>query len=100
MLILAAANPCPRLVVTALFTCTQNAPVVKGYEEDTKQISPVSTDCNIFVIFAGRALKLKNISTTFSIVNLCPSLPSVTKENMKRFHCLNIVLNNKTGPLF
>ena len=39
MLILPAAYPYPRLVVTALFTCTQNAPVVKGYEEDTKQSS-------------------------------------------------------------
>ena len=100
MLILPAAYPYLRLVVTALFTCTQNAPVVKGYEEDTKQSSPVSTDYSIFCDFFSRALKLKNISTTFSIVNPCPSLPSVTKENMKRFHCLNIVLNNKTGLLF
>ena len=89
MLILAAANPYPRLVVTALFTRTQNATVVKGYEEDTKQISPVRALTIIFfVVFAGIALKLKNISTTFSIVNPCPSLPSVTKKNMKRFHCL------------
>ena len=57
MLILAAANPYPRLVVTALFTRTQNATVVKGYEEDTKQISPVSADYNIFCGFCRHSTK-------------------------------------------
>ena len=57
MLILPAAYPYPRLVVTALFTCTQNAPVVKGYEEDTKQSSPVSTDYSIFCDFCRQSIK-------------------------------------------
>ena len=30
---------------------------------------------------------------------VCPSLPSVTKDDRKQFHCINIVFNNKTGPL-
>ena len=36
----------------------------------------------------------------FLSLNPFPSLPSVATDNRKQFQCLNIVLNNKTGPLF
>ena len=32
--------------------------------------------------------------------NSCLSLPSVSTNGKKQFQCLNIVINNKTGPLF
>ena len=53
-------------------------------------------------IFAGMAckLKLEKVGTTFSRFSPCPSLSFVTTDNRKQFQCLNIDLNNKTGPLF
>lgn len=47
-------------------------------------------------IFAG----FKKVGPTLSSCNPCPSLPSVASEDRKQFQCLNIGLNNKTGPLF
>ena len=32
--------------------------------------------------------------------NPCPSLLSVATDDRKKFQCLNIVVNDKTGPLF
>ena len=36
----------------------------------------------------------------FASFNLCPSLSPFATEDRKQFQCLNIVLNNKTRPLF
>ena len=50
--------------------------------------------------FAGiAALKLK-IGPICSIFNSCPSLPTPATDERKKFQCLNIVLSNKSGPLF
>ena len=35
----------------------------------------------------------------FSSFNPCPSLPSVATDDKNQFRCINIVLNNMTGPL-
>ena len=46
------------------------------------------------------ALKFEKVSPTYSTFNPYPSLPSVAPGDKKQFLCLNIVLHNKTGPLF
>ena len=51
-------------------------------------------------IFAGIASKFENVGPIFSPFNPCLSLPSVARDDEKQFQCLNIDLNNKTGPLF
>ena len=51
------------------------------------------------VIFAGIALKLENVGPIFSILNPCPSLIAIS-YNRKQFQCVNVVLNNKSRPLF
>ena len=51
--------------------------------------------------FCSIALKFKTSwSQFFSRFNRCPSLPSFATDDGKQFHCLNEVLNDKTGPLF
>lgn len=53
------------------------------------------------VFFAGIALKLGIVGPIFLSFNPCPwSFPSVATEDSKQFQCLNIILNNKTGPVF
>ena len=52
------------------------------------------------VSFAGIALKLEKVGPTFSSFNPRPSLPSFVTDGRKQLQYLNIVLNNKTGPLF
>ena len=46
------------------------------------------------------ALKFEKVSPTYSTFNPYLSLPSVATRRQKQFLCLNIVLHNKTGPLF
>ena len=50
--------------------------------------------------FAGIASKLEKVGLRCSSFNPFPSLPSVATDDWKQFQCLNIVLNNKTRPLF
>ena len=66
-----------------------------SYDEEIKQISSESANHNyeVLVIFAGIAIKL------FFKFHPCPSLSSVVRDDRKQFQYLNIVLNNKTGPL-
>ena len=52
------------------------------------------------VIFAGIAFELEEIGPTFVNLNSCPSLPSIATGGRKKFQCLKILLNNKTGPWF
>ena len=52
-----------------------------------------------WVIFAGIALKLEKGTPTFSSSNPYPSVSFVASEDRKDFLSLNIVSNNKTGPL-
>jgi len=58
------------------------------------------------MIFASIALNwtLEKVGPAFSWFDPCPypQLPSIAIEdrNSKKFQCLNVVLNNKTGPLF
>ena len=60
-----------------------------------------SLTITVFLVsFAGIALELEKVGPTFSTFNPCPSLPSVASDERKQFQYLNIVLNNKTGPLF
>ena len=77
---------------------------LKSYEEDIKQISSEGRNHNNFLVdFAGIALKLEKVGQTafqFSSFNPCPSLPSVATDSGKQFQCLDIVFNNKSGPLF
>ena len=49
------------------------------------------------VSFAEMALKLEKVGPTVSSLN--PS-PSFATDDRKQLQCLNIALNNKTGPLF
>ena len=44
----------------------------------------------------GRSISWIN----FSSFNPFPSFPSVTTDDRKQFQCLNVILKNKTGPLF
>ena len=75
-----------------------------GYEEDIKKhilsgSDPGSTNQKHIIL--GDALKLKKDGPVFSIFSPCLSLPSVaTDRDRKQFQCLNVVLHNKTGPLF
>ena len=52
------------------------------------------------LVFAGIALKLEKVGPAISSLNPSPSLPSVVSEDRKQFHCLYVILNNITGPLF
>ena len=72
-----------------------------NYDEEIKQISSGSANHNYWYleIFAGIAIKLEKVGPTFSSFNPCPSLASVATFDRKQFQYLNIVLNNKTGPL-
>ena len=54
---------------------------------------------NFLVIVESTALELEKVPT-FSSFNPCPSLPSVTLDDRKKFHCLNIPFSNKSGPLY
>ena len=45
-------------------------------------------------------LAFYDIDPTFSSLSPCPSLPSVATDDRKQPECLNMVLNNKNGPLF
>ena len=51
--------------------------------------------------FCSIALKFKTSWSQFfpARFNQCPSLPSFATDDGKQFHCLNEVLNDKTGPL-
>ena len=73
-----------------------------SYEEDIRQILPGSTSHdNFFRDFCTQSTKTWNVvGPTFSSFNPFSSLPSVVTDNRKQFQCLNIVLNNKIGPLF
>ena len=51
------------------------------------------------MVFAGIAFKLEKMDATFSIFYPCLS-GSVATEDRKQFQRQNIVVNNKTGPLF
>ena len=52
------------------------------------------------VIFAGIVLKLEKGDTTLSNVKQCLTLPSVAINDRKQLQCLNMIVNNKIGPLF
>ena len=53
------------------------------------------------MIFAGIVLKIESVCTAFfKCHDPCPSLPSVVTDDRKQFQNLNIVVNNKPGPLF
>ena len=70
-------------------------------EDDNKQISSGRPNHNTFlVIFKGIALKPENVCTTFSSFNTYLSSPPVATDDRKQLQYLNIVFNNKTGPLF
>ena len=66
---------------------------LQSYEEHIKQTLSGSTNhnYNFLVIFGGITLKLSTCS--------CRSFLSVATDDRKQLHCLNIVWNNKTGPL-
>ena len=51
-------------------------------------------------MIAGNAFKLEKVCPTFASFDPCPSLPSVATDDRKQFQCVNIVLNDKTLPLF
>lgn len=55
---------------------------------------------NFVACFAGTALKLEKDGPTFSSFIPRPSSPSFVTDGRKQFLCLNIVLSNKTGPVF
>ena len=52
------------------------------------------------MIYCWHSIKTWKVGPCFSSFNLCPSLPSVSTDDRKLFQCINILLNNKTGPLF
>ena len=52
------------------------------------------------MIFGWILAGFKKVGPTLSTCNPCPSLPSIATEDRKQFQCLNIGLNNETGPLF
>ena len=47
---------------------------------------------NFLVVFAGMALKLEKAGLTLSSFHPCPPLPSLAKDDMEQFQCLNMVL--------
>ena len=49
---------------------------------------------------AAVPLKLEQVGPIFSSFNPSPSLSSAATDDRKQFQCINIILNNKTGPLF
>ena len=64
-------------------------------------MSPGSTHhYNFLGDFCKDSIKLKNVGPPFSSFNLRPFLPSIAKDDLKQFWCLNIVFNNKAVPLF
>ena len=52
-----------------------------------------------WVTFTNIALKLDNIGPIFSSFNRCPPLQSIATGDKRQYQGLNIVLNNKAGPL-
>ena len=52
------------------------------------------------VSFACIALRLEKVGPTFSSFNPYPSSPSISTDGSKQFQYLNIVFDNKSGPLF
>ena len=65
-----------------------------------KQISNKFQQGTLTILIAGNAFKLEKVGSAFSIFNPCPSLPPVATDDREQFQCLNIVLNDKTKPLF
>ena len=65
-----------------------------------KQISNKFQQRTLTILIAGNAFKLEKVGPAFSIFNPCPSLPPVATDDREQFQCLNIVLNDKTEPLF
>ena len=65
-----------------------------------KQISNKFQQGTLTILIAGNAFKLEKVGPAFSIFNPCPSLPPVATDDREQFQCLNIVLNDKTEPLF
>ena len=60
----------------------------------------LSTVCCCYYFFRHNAIQFAKVGPTFSSLSPCPSLPSAETGERRQFQCLNIVLNNKTGPLF
>ena len=65
-----------------------------------KQISNKSQQGTLTILVAGDAFKLEKVGLAFSIFNPCPSLPPVATDDREQFQSLNVVLNDKTEPLF
>ena len=81
------------------FTYTKN--VTCGVTKANKcHKRTLSTVCCCCYFFRHNAIQLAKVGPTFSSLSPCPSLPSVETGERRLFQCLNIVLNNKTGPLF
>ena len=76
------------------FTHTQNAPGV------VKKITNKFHQGVLTIIFFWLVLKLENVCTTFSSFRSYLSLPPVATNDRTQLQCLNILFNNKTGPLF
>ena len=84
------------------FTHTQNALIKlwRRYQTKFHHHSGSTGHNSLPLIFAGKAVKLEKVVPTFSSFIPFPSLPFVSNRRRGKFQCLNIVLNNKIGPLF
>ena len=92
-------NTVLKSLILSAFTYTKN--VTCGVTKANKcHERTLSTVCCCYYFLRHNAIQLAKVGPTFSSLSPCPSLPSVETGERRQFQCLNIVLNNKTGPLF
>ena len=90
---------CAEVITLSAFTYTKN--VTCGVTKANKcHGRTLSTVFCCYYFFRHNAIQLAKLGPTFSSLSPCPSLPSVETGERRQFQCLNIVLNNKTGPFF
>ena len=88
-----------KIITQCLFTYTKWTWIIMK-KISIKQISWGSTNHNnVLGDFGRQGVKTWKIGPIFSSFNPRPSLSSVATDDRKQCQCLNINLNNKTGPL-
>ena len=89
---------CAEVITLSAFTYTKN--VTCGGMKANKCHERTLSTVFCYYFFRHNAMQLEKVGPPFSSLSPCPSLPSVETGERRQFQCLNIVLNNKTGPLF
>ena len=56
---------------------------------------------SVITFLPGIALKLEDLAQSFQVsIHVHSCMPSIATDDSKQFQCLDIILNNKTGPIF